>query len=38
MVSGKLTDKDIQDTKTEQNLILSEMDKIKNELNEAMKP
>ena len=37
MVSGKLTDKDIQDTKAEQNNILSEMSKIKQELNEAMK-
>ena len=37
MVSGKLTDKDIQDTKAEQNNILSEMGKIKQELNEAMK-
>ena len=33
----KLTDKDIQDTKAEQNNILSEMSKIKQELNEAMK-
>ena len=37
MVSGKLTDKDIHDTKAEQNNILSEMSKIKQELNEAMK-
>jgi hypothetical protein len=37
MVSGKLTDKDIQDTKAEQNNILSEMSKIKQELSEVMK-
>ena len=37
MVIGKLTDKDIHDTKAEQNNILSEMSKIKQELNEAMK-
>ena len=37
MVSGKLTDADIHNTKIEQKNILSEMSKIKQELNDAMK-
>ena len=36
MVSGKLTEKDIHKTKTEQNEILREMDKIKHNLDEII--
>jgi hypothetical protein len=37
MISGKLTEKDIRNTKHEQNEILSEIDKIKHNLDEIIK-
>ena len=37
IVSGKLTEKDIQQTKHEQNEILGQIDKIKSDLDEIMK-
>jgi malate synthase len=37
IVSGKLTEKDIKDSKAEQREILSQIDKIKNDLDEIMK-
>ena len=38
MVSGKLTEKDINNTRNEQNNILKEMDKIKSNLDEIINP
>ena len=37
IVSGKLTEKDIKDSRVEQQEILSQIDKIKNDLDELMK-
>jgi len=37
MISGKLTEKDIRNTKREQNEILSEINKIKHNLDEIIK-
>jgi hypothetical protein len=37
MVSGKLTEKDIHNTRREQGEILGEMDKLKNDLDEIIK-
>jgi hypothetical protein len=37
IVSGKLTEKDIQQTKNEEKEILGQIDKIKNDLDEIMK-
>jgi hypothetical protein len=38
MVSGKLTEKDINNTRHEQNSIIKEMDKIKGDLDEIINP
>jgi hypothetical protein len=38
MVSGKLTEKDINNTRQEQNDIIKEMDKIKSSLDEIINP
>jgi len=38
MVSGKLTEKDINNTRNEQNNILKEMDKIKGDLDNIINP
>jgi hypothetical protein len=37
IVSGKLTEKDINNTRHEQNSIIKEMDKIKSNLDEIIK-